>query len=150
MRFLTPAGRVIACYLFAGLLAHQIAFGSGAAGEASEAESCRCAVLYSGHVRSFAQPRVYQSHKKHLIEQLETDCHVDVFMYISGEREPDSRGDMRKASEHTCAILTADNRGTDLYMIEVHVIAKVGTDATRDRLLLFELTPSRVSCSLMC
>lgn len=72
------------CYLSAGLLAYQIAFGSGA-GEASEAKSCRCAVLYSGHVRSFAQPRVYQSHKKHLIEQLEIDCHVDVFMYISGD-----------------------------------------------------------------
>lgn len=86
--FITRAGRVISSYLSAaGLLAHQIAVGSGA-GEASGAESsCRCAVLYSGHVRSFAQPRVYKSHKKNLLEQLEMDCYVDVFMYISGERE---------------------------------------------------------------
>lgn len=52
---------------------------------ASGAESaCRCAVLYSGHVRSFAQPRVHLSHKEHLIDVLKKDCDVDVFMYISG------------------------------------------------------------------
>lgn len=47
--------------------------------------SCRCAVLYSGHVRSFAQPRVHLSHKRHLVEQLQIGCDVDVFMYLSGE-----------------------------------------------------------------
>lgn len=45
---------------------------------------CRCAVLYSGHVRSFVQPRVHMSHKTNLIEPLETECDVDVFMYLSG------------------------------------------------------------------
>lgn len=45
---------------------------------------CRCAVLYSGHVRSFARPRVHVSHKVNLIEPLETTCNVDVLMYLSG------------------------------------------------------------------
>lgn len=48
-----------------------------------------CAVLYSGHVRSFVQPRVYTSHKKYLIRQLELDCDVDVFMYLSGKKACD-------------------------------------------------------------
>lgn len=45
---------------------------------------CRCAVLYSGHVRSFSQPHVHLSHKEHLLEKLKSDCDVDVFMYLSG------------------------------------------------------------------
>lgn len=45
---------------------------------------CSCAVLYSGHVRSFVQPSVYISHRRNLIEPLEEDCAVDVYMYLSG------------------------------------------------------------------
>ncbi|CAN0532717.1 unnamed protein product, partial [Ectocarpus sp. 12 AP-2014] len=82
-------------------VAHQQAFGVDAAWGA---ESCRCAVLYSGHVRSFVQPRVHLSHKKNLIEQLETDCHVDVFMHISVEDEVPRRyrkGDFEDALAFT-------------------------------------------------
>lgn len=45
---------------------------------------CRCAVLYSGHVRSFVRPQVHLSQMMNLIEPLETECEVDVFMYLSG------------------------------------------------------------------
>lgn len=45
---------------------------------------CRCAVLYSGHVRSFVRPQVHLSQMINLIEPLETECEVDVFMYLSG------------------------------------------------------------------
>ena len=41
-------------------------------------------MLYSGHVRSFSQPHVHLSHKEHLVEQLKSNCDVDVFMYLSG------------------------------------------------------------------
>lgn len=68
--------------LLSAEVAHQPALGADAAWGT---ESCRCAVLYSGHVRSFVQPRVHLSHKKNLIEQLEIDCQVDVFMHISGK-----------------------------------------------------------------
>ncbi|CAM9776594.1 unnamed protein product [Ectocarpus sp. 12 AP-2014] len=87
--------------LLSAEVAHQQAFGADAAWGA---ESCRCAVLYSGHVRSFVQPRVHLSHKKNLIEQLETDCHVDVFMHISVEDEVPRRyrkGDFEDALAFT-------------------------------------------------
>ena len=77
------AWRNIACYA-AFLCSLQGAIGGGVVNAASGATSCRCAVLYSGHVRSFVQPRVHLSHKENLIEQLEKDCSVDIFMYISG------------------------------------------------------------------
>lgn len=47
---------------------------------------CRVALLYSGHVRSFAHPRVHHTHLKNLIQPLEVECDVDVFMYLAGER----------------------------------------------------------------
>ncbi|CAM9828508.1 unnamed protein product [Ectocarpus sp. 6 AP-2014] len=87
--------------LLSAEVAHQPAFGADAA---SGTESCRCAVLYSGHVRSFVQPRVHLSHKKNLIEQLEIDCHVDVFMHISVEDEVPRRyrkGDFEDALAFT-------------------------------------------------
>ncbi|CAM9160100.1 unnamed protein product, partial [Scytosiphon promiscuus] len=65
----------------------------------SEDASCRCALLYSGHVRSFAQPRVYLSHKENLIKQLEVDCQVDVFLYISVEDQVPSRRNMGKFAD---------------------------------------------------
>lgn len=71
-------------YMYLGArLAHPAAFGVRI-NAASDAESCRCALLYSGHVRSFAQPRVHLTHKENLIKQLEVDCQVDVFLYLSG------------------------------------------------------------------
>ena len=81
---LTSAGRAVLFCLSTAICAFQVALGRDGVDTESGAESCRCAVLYSGHVRSFAQPRVHLSHKKHLIEQLKKDCDVDVFMYISG------------------------------------------------------------------
>lgn len=81
----TPTGRVVLFCLFTAIVAFQAAFCSDGVDAASGAASCRCAVLYSGHVRSFAHPRVHLSHKKHLIDQLKQDCDVDVFMYISGD-----------------------------------------------------------------
>lgn len=50
--------------------------------------NCRIAVLYSGHVRSFAHPRVHESHRRLLIEPLEAECKVDVFMHVSGDTRP--------------------------------------------------------------
>lgn len=44
--------------------------------------ACRCAVLYSGHVRSFVRPRVHLSQMTNLIEPLETECEVDVYAVI--------------------------------------------------------------------
>lgn len=80
--------RVITMLLLFGLWSELLAPPPPAAAssflQTATTSSCRCAVLYSGHVRSFAHPRVHLSHKKNLIDQLETDCEVDVFMYLSG------------------------------------------------------------------
>ncbi|CAM9607484.1 unnamed protein product [Ectocarpus fasciculatus] len=87
--------------LLSAEVAHQRAFGADAAWGT---EPCRCAILYSGHVRSFVQPRVHLSHKKNLIEQLDIDCHVDVFMHISVEDEVPRRyrkGDFEDALAFT-------------------------------------------------
>lgn len=45
---------------------------------------CRVALLYSGHVRSFAHPRVHHTHLQNLIHPLEEECDVGVFMYLAG------------------------------------------------------------------
>lgn len=64
----------------------RVSHGAEMGGEEEEeaAAGCRVAVLYSGHVRSFAHPRVHVSHVKNLIEPLEMECNVDVFMYLAG------------------------------------------------------------------
>lgn len=51
-----------------------------------ERARCKVAVLYSGHVRSFVQPGVHGTHIENLIEPLEGECDVDVFMYFAGEK----------------------------------------------------------------
>lgn len=48
------------------------------------AASCRVAVCFSGHVRSFVYPVVFRSIRRNLIEAIEADgCQVDVFAYAT-------------------------------------------------------------------
>ncbi|CAN0058472.1 unnamed protein product, partial [Discosporangium mesarthrocarpum] len=66
--------------------------------------TCKVALAYSGHVRSFAHPRVYLSHMKHLVEPLRDGegCQVDIFMYLSVEDEVDPS--RRKGGVHSNAL----------------------------------------------
>lgn len=60
---------------------------SGSGGhDGHESTGCRVAVLYSGHVRSFAHPRIHRTHMENLIAPLKVECDVNVFMYLAGEK----------------------------------------------------------------
>lgn len=52
--------------------------------EARSAAACRVAVCVSGDVRSFLDPTVHRSFRRHVVEAIEGDgCIVDVFAYAS-------------------------------------------------------------------
>lgn len=50
----------------------------------ADAATCRVAICFSGHIRSFVYPSVHQSAKRNLVDAIAAEgCRVDVFAYAT-------------------------------------------------------------------
>lgn len=50
----------------------------------TDTDSCRVAVCFSGHIRSFVYPVVHLSTRRNLVEAIAAEgCRVDVFAYAT-------------------------------------------------------------------